>query len=307
VSASRRKGEKLDSLKLPDSKPSQIPQLRTEPKEIELPNINEVEEDLLSRTPRNPNRKLPKVVEDDIVHFKRVSHTLSPISFLFCVNQLVINDEPTSGGAPPRVNANGRWLPPLESRGYYPPRPGVVFRWSEGDITVADGFQWYNGGCWSPNGYATPYRATSIFYCNRFTQMLTANGDASLRNFETSNHPDNRWWPLTFLHDRALSRVTESGDEQDLAGTGGAWINQLGLWSNRNEDRRAPVSTGLAGNLATIIGLIALSCQEGKLQTILQAGAWDHTRWRGHKLPHGREFRSIGLSINIISLTYCRF
>jgi len=214
-----------------------------------------------------------------------------PTSFLFCVNELVINDEPTSGGVPPRVNANGRWLPPLESRGYYPPRPGVVFRWTEGEITVADGYQWYNGGCWSPNGYATPHRATTIFYCNRFTQMLTANGDASLRNFETSNHPDNRWWPLTFLHDRALSRVTESGDEQDLAGTGGAWIHQLGLENNRNEDRRAPVSTGLAGNLATIIGLIALSCQEGQLQTILQAGVWDRFRWRGHNLPHGREFR----------------
>lgn len=215
--------------------------------------------------------------------------TWPPTTFLFAVNELPLNEDPDQGGVAPRVNENGRWVPPTLSAGFWPPIPGRMFRWTDGSITPANDYQWYNGNGWGPgNIQLTHYRTTSMFWCNEWTQFLIADGDVSTRDIATSLFPDNRWYPLTFDHDGTLSRVGTSYEHQHLAGSGANWIGPLGLSAHNN--RHAHQSTGLAGNLATVIGLIAFSCQANELGTVLLTDrAWRHYDWMGHNRAHGRK------------------
>lgn len=161
-------------------------------------------------------------------------------SFLFVVNELPINDDISSNGRQPRVDDYGRWLPPIYSNGFWAQQPGRVYRWTDGNITPATGY-YYNGGGWTPNNYPlTEHRTTTMFFCNRWTGHLTANGDASIRDIYNPMDPNSKWWPLTFRWDGTLSRVEEVGDQLYLAGSGARWISQLGL-SNYQYDG-APVS-----------------------------------------------------------------
>lgn len=215
-------------------------------------------------------------------------------SFLFSINELPINDDPNQGGRVPRVNENGRWVPPIYSNGFWPQVPGHMFRWKDGVITWAEGYQWYNGGGWGPGSIPlTPYRTTSMFWCNEWTQFLTANGDVTTRDIATALFPDNRWYPLSFDHNDALSRVDSAFEHQHLAGTGDNWIGPLGLRSYSNNNRHAPQSTGLAGNLSTVIGLIAFSCRADELVAVLlNDRAWRRNEWRGHGREHGSEWNT---------------
>jgi hypothetical protein len=129
-------------------------------------------------------------------------------------------------------------------------------------------------------------------YCNPWAHFLTATGDASTRHMALSADPDNRWWPLTFRHNGALSRVEEIGEEQYLAGTRAAWIDDFGLGAYSN--RHAPASGGLSGNLAALVALIAFSCKPDQLDNVLIADrAWRHHRWRGHYRPDGRKLNTM--------------
>jgi hypothetical protein len=112
--------------------------------------------------------------------------------------------------------------------------------------------------------------------------------------------PDNRWYPLNFRHDRGLSRIDTVGDEQSLASYGGRWVDQLGLaaYNYPDPDPEAeitppdpPASEGLAGNLSILIALIAFSCRNHDLDTVLLTDrAWRRRQWRGHNRQHGRMF-----------------
>lgn len=211
-------------------------------------------------------------------------------SFLFVVNELPINDDTGQGGTIPRYDEHGRWLPPIYRAGFLPQVPGYIFRWRDGLITWAEGYQYYNGYGWGPrNVQLTPYRTTSMFWCNNHTQFLTADGDVSTRDIATSDWPLNRWYPLTFDHIGTLSRVGHAFEHSDLAGTGANWIGPLGLASHN--PRRGPQATGLAGNLSTVLGLIAFSCQANDLYDVLvNDRAWRHNgEWRGHNRGDGRE------------------
>jgi hypothetical protein len=117
---------------------------------------------------------------------------------------------------------------------------------------------------------------------------MTATGDASTRHMALSSDPDNCWWPLAFRHHGTLSRVEEVGEEQYLAGTGAEFIRDFGLGAYNNRD--APPSGGLSGNLATLVSLIAFSCEPDQLDNVLiRDRAWRHHRWRGHDRRDGRE------------------
>jgi len=212
-------------------------------------------------------------------------------SFLFLVNELPINDDPDNGGVIPRTDEWGKWLPPLYSDGFGNQRPGTIFRWQNGVVTLAEGCQWWNDKGWSPKNIPlVPYRITTMFFCNPWIQYLTASGDASTRNIEGSDFPDGCWWPLTFEHDRkGLSRVNEGGEHASLAGTGASWIKDLGLDTYKDRHRHAPKAAGLSGNLPTIIALMALTCQEGEFPDVLvNQRAWRDFRWKGHDREDGQ-------------------
>jgi len=223
----------------------------------------------------------------------------SATSFLFAVNELHVNEEPGNGGVPPRATEDGRWIPPVYRGGFYPhgQTPQVIYRWSNGGINTATGYSWYIGNGWNPgNSQLEEYRTTATFYCSPFIHFLTANVDPTVTDIEGAPFGTHRWFPLTFRHEGALSRVEESGEEY-LAGTHADWIRELGLSAYNNY--HAPQSDGLAGNIAAIIALVAFTCRSASLDTILlRDNAWRNYRWRGHNHHHGRTNRR-GLLVNI--------
>ncbi|THV50001.1 hypothetical protein BGAL_0169g00120 [Botrytis galanthina] len=211
-------------------------------------------------------------------------------SFLFNANELYVNEDPESGGRPPRVNENGRWVPPVYRDGFLPQTPGRMFRWNNGHIEYAgSNYQWINGqGLTYPNNETLQhYSSTTLFWCNEFTQFQMMEADATTIDIATSDFPYNRWYPLTFRYEGTLSRVSASVEEQYLAGRDGAWIAQLGLQAYRN--RRNRRTEGLAGNLATIVALVAFSCtDDDTLYNVLI----NNRAWRGqlrvYDAEHGR-------------------
>jgi hypothetical protein len=201
-----------------------------------------------------------------------------------------LNEDPDEGGTVPRVDENGRWYPPVYRAGFGAQVPGTVYRWENGIISIAAGYQWYNGYGYTPNNeFLEIYRAMTTFYSNPFDQFLVADGDASTRDMPTAQWPQDRWYPVTFHHQQNLTRVDFAGDQQYLAGNGPDFIQQFGLGSYQNQDHSPPASGGLAGNLAILIALIAFSCRTQDLHTVLiEDRAWRNYRWRGHNRRHGR-------------------
>jgi hypothetical protein len=142
-----------------------------------------------------------------------------------------------------------------------------------------------------------------MFYCNPWTQHLMAECDPSREDMITADHPNNRWWPFTFRHRGALSDVTYGTEEQYLAGSSARWINHLGLNDYVHQESETPLADGLAGNLATVIALIAFSCRRSDWHDILMHDrAWWNYRWRGHNRRHGRELTSRD---NLIRFSVC--
>jgi hypothetical protein len=222
----------------------------------------------------------------------RLTFGLHSKSFLFIVKELGINDDEIEGGVPPRVDLGGYWAPPIYAQGLYPPAQAQLYRWTEGGtISAASDCRRY-GTAWR-SGKMTPltaYKTVTLFWCNPFVQFRTAMGDASTYDIATSAPPFNRWWPLTFRQDGAISRV-DRGKKMLLATEGSAWVTDFELTSHANHNAEKDMGVaGLAGDLAILVGLIAFTCQEKDFDhVLLMDQAWHRYKWRGHARHHGRE------------------
>ncbi|KAK0123984.1 hypothetical protein ONS95_008972 [Cadophora gregata] len=220
------------------------------------------------------------------------------VSFLFVVNGTTLNDDPQEDGVVPRVDDYGRWLPPIYAAGFGRQNRGTVFRWSDGDISTASGYRWDDGYGKTPNDDTLElYKATTMVWCNPFYQFMVAAGDATTRNI-ADTVPGDTWYAINFHHEDALSRLDYVGN-QYLAGNDRSFIRQLGLSAYENPDEDAPRSSGLAGNLAMLIGLVAFSCKRRDLdRVLLTERAWRGNRWHGHNHSHGRkETRGMVVSV----------
>jgi hypothetical protein len=202
------------------------------------------------------------------------------------VNELRINDDTRHGGVAPRYDEYGYWSPPTCRAGFGPSNQGRFYRWSNGVISPV------GGNTQLGSDYLTPYRATSVFYCNPFYQFIAAIGDVSMRDMETAETPYDRWYRLRFRYDEALplSRLDIGGSEDYLVGTEANWVNQLGLSSYVSTDPSAPIVHGLSGDLTLLIALIAFSCESRYFdRVLLQDNAWYRYHWRGHNRHDGRK------------------
>jgi hypothetical protein len=213
------------------------------------------------------------------------------ISFLFTINNLPLNEDPSNGGVAPRTDEeSGRWVPPLYRVGFGSQTNAALplYRWQNGIVSPATGFQVYNGEWWGPSrtSAAALYRTSTVFYCQPFDRFLATEGDASARDMGTSDFPDNRWYTLNFQHHETLSRIDLVGPEMYLAGNGPRFIEQLGIDAWCNPDPKAPPSGGLAGNLSLLIALITFSCTSQDLTEVLQT-SWRNYEWRGHNYRSG--------------------
>lgn len=210
-----------------------------------------------------------------------------PISFLFTVGEVTVNEDTENGGVHPRANEDGYWVPPIQRNGYFPAAPGRLYRWSDGHITHLTGFRAAEER-W--NHFAlTPYKTSTMFWCSTLAHFRVATGDVTSRDMESSEPPDNHWWPVSFRSDPefSLARIEESGELQWLDGVGEQWIRQLGLEQYRYAG--SPNSRGLSGSLTMIIALIAFSCVDyNELHRILiRENVWGQRQWRGHTHNYG--------------------
>jgi hypothetical protein len=186
-----------------------------------------------------------------------------------------------------------------------------VYRWSNGVVSLAEGYHWVarpignpvyaNGTIFAtgPQGTVWPgyYRAATVFFCNRFDQFFTARGDAGTRDIVTAEEPEDWWHPLAFRHENNISRVDHAGSHEHLAVRSASWINQLLPNAYRRESTHGPNQGGLAGLLPIVIALIAFSCigHDELYRVLLDDRAWVGNNWNFHIRETGR--KSIGIML----------
>jgi len=166
-----------------------------------------------------------------------------------------------------------------------------MFRWTDGVVASADDC-WYDDavGWGRSNATLRPFRSTSIFWSNNWTQYLYAEFDVTTSSMAAAEFPFNRWHSLQFDHDGTISRLGTYYHHQYLAGSHASWIDPLGLSNHINPELNA--WTSLAGNLATVIGLMAFSCGADELEHVLP-NAWRDRQWVAHGRSHGSKQRRL--------------
>ncbi|KAH8805824.1 hypothetical protein F5884DRAFT_800741 [Xylogone sp. PMI_703] len=236
------------------------------------------------------------------------SSTAFPTSFLFIVNELVTNDDPDAENSiPQNIVDGGRWRPPNFIQGFFPQRPGHVYRWRNGDIELASSYQWHddlvygedgtplaNGYILGPRGQRPQYyESMTVFYCNQFDHFFATSGDATVSNRLPGT--ENGWLPLTFEHrqhgHQNISDVYLGAGQLHLQVRNARWIDQI-LPQVYCWPWDGPTEGGLAGSLPLLIALIAFSCEDVNLEQILiHDHAWRHCIWHGHRRASGRRER----------------
>ncbi|KAJ4172044.1 hypothetical protein NW754_007642 [Fusarium falciforme] len=191
-------------------------------------------------------------------------------------------------------------------------------RYYDGEVSEAVGYQWYRDPD-APTGYllrydgemnwvmdtssgyswvATEYERRAVFACNPSLPILTSNQDPLL-------YPSN-WELLSVHHPRevqvGLSQITtfDSPVETDaggplryVAGKSPSWMPALIPSSYCNPYSDAPHSRGLGGELAIILGLMALTerpkgpTENEATDVFLQKRCWRRYGWRTNHQPEG--------------------
>lgn len=107
--------------------------------------------------PQSDKRQHREALFEDIFHFKRVALAQlrppvvnlqvqwPPQSFLFVVNGLMLNEDYNDGGVMPRMDEEGRWLPPIYQAGFGRQNRGTIYRWNGGKVSTATGYMWEIG------------------------------------------------------------------------------------------------------------------------------------------------------------------
>ena len=235
-------------------------------------------------------------------------------SFLFIVNELPTNDDlEREGSIPPRMD-HGRYYPPVLAQGFLAQTPGHVFRWRNGEVSLAEGYIWFSQLTQQQDGWAQGriyansttgviypdhYRTATVFYCNHFAKFFTARGDASARD---SLDPEDSWHPLSFFHQNNVSYVDHTGDQEFLAVRRASWIEELLPNTYRRHSKDGPANGGLAGLLPIIISLVAFSClsRDELYRVLIHHRAWRNHRWVPHQRDVGREYYPALCAINFV-------
>ncbi|KAI8712715.1 hypothetical protein NCS52_01370300 [Fusarium sp. LHS14.1] len=232
------------------------------------------------------------------------------VSFLFVVNKLLISE--------PEEDSYGSLIPPRWPDRYLGEIPSTVMRYYQGEVSEAVGYQWYRDpnaptGCLfrydeemnlvmdtssGRNWVATGYKRCAVFACNPSVPILTTSQDPLV-------YPSN-WELLSVHHPRGvrvgLSQIATSDSpvETDaqrplryVAGKSPSWMPALIPSSYRNPYSDAPGSHGLGGELAIILGLMALTetpkgpTENEATDVFLEKRCWRRHSWRGNHEPRG--------------------
>ncbi|KAI8654177.1 hypothetical protein NCS56_01374300 [Fusarium sp. Ph1] len=198
------------------------------------------------------------------------------LSFLFVVNKLLISE--------PEEDSYGSLIPPRSPKQYLGEIPSTVMRYYDGEVSEAVGYQWYRDPD-APTGY-----------------LLRYDGEM---NWDPLLYLSN-WELLRVHHPRevrvGLSQITTSGSPVEMdaggplryvAGKSPSWMPALIPSSYCNPYSDAPDSRGLGGELAIILGLMALTerpkgpTENEATDVFLEKRCWRRYGWRRNHQPEG--------------------
>ncbi|KAI5461716.1 hypothetical protein BGZ63DRAFT_404548 [Mariannaea sp. PMI_226] len=253
---------------------------------------------------------------------------LPQVSFLFTVNELRIDAEQ-------RDEYHHR-IPPTHPNGYTDEIQSRVMYYNNGVVSSHPGYQWYRGSppdlrrtegqLWRINAQEdedyrpVKYSTCAVFACNPHLPIMVCPDDPFVNNTES------RWQLLQILHPRAFPGLSQVAHEDSnmpdgpgltryVAGSHPRWIPSLVPSSYRWPHLSTPPpSTGLGGELAIVLGLMALAAEPDHHDSndntnILflgdgnHRGCWRGGGWYGNSPPRGHpptsEFSPMGFLVTV--------
>ncbi|KAK1671308.1 hypothetical protein BDP55DRAFT_560752, partial [Colletotrichum godetiae] len=231
---------------------------------------------------------------------------LSYFSFLFVVNEFRIFEGGVVG------DPLGNTRPPNSADGYDEEKAGKVWRYQNGSIDLAAGYQWSRPLPGSPGIIRGPvpevdefgnyvfvdremevYKTYSVFNCWRFLPCVFYNGDVST----VDDARVEGWQTLIFTPgqmDLALTRIGcfdfDNAATRHVVGRNPSWMPHLLPYTFSTSNAAAPQSTGLGGNLSIIIALMALAREPGDTDRVFREKLWDMGILRGSRSSRAGEY-----------------
>lgn len=223
----------------------------------------------------------------------------------------------------------GNILPPDSPQYYGLEKVGAVFRYSDGSISLAEGYTWFrpsNGdqgyimsnrqnddGDWAK---PTHYKTQAAFACSPLLPLLVVGTDPSVNSTffrhgyssavcdkPTSTEgdgADKSWDLLHFCHpgesSRGISQASLGGSGRVyLAGKDADWMHALIPlpFHNTRQDITVPQATGLSGELPLVIALMAFwDHRHRKPGDVFSRnnGKWQQHRWTAHTPARGCKY-----------------
>ncbi|KAI8944116.1 hypothetical protein F4801DRAFT_585758 [Xylaria longipes] len=218
-------------------------------------------------------------------------------TFLFVVNGLSVRRD-----AEPVTDQWGARYPPECALDYEREGQGAVWRYRDGVIERAHGYDWDRNyevhpvtglmpqGCINlidRDGVRWPlpeYKKFSVFNCWGPLPCVYVRGDV-LSMLMGPYGDGDCWRVMSFArHDNSgITRISEAGNSQTVAGRNPSWIPSLVPGMFKSLDRNAHSSEGLSGELGVILGQMALTEVYSKTDKPFESQWWHHRRWRPQK------------------------
>lgn len=226
-----------------------------------------------------------------------------PVSFLFAVNEFTFSFDDNS--PTPRDQWNNI-LPPVTGNSYHSAPQVPVFRYTDGNITLAADYSWWRSEAGQPGGiyrhvsghymgHAMDYMVHSIVSCSESPCLpfLVSEGDASLSNscmHLTGCHchelpGDNElihWRLLHFDHKDGVSQANAGYyGHSYVAGRKPSWMPALVPKVFENPKGSQVPSRGLSGDVSIVIGLMAFHSPPGNPNRVFEDQLWWQNTWLG--------------------------
>lgn len=241
----------------------------------------------------------------------------APLSFLFVVNEVRAIQQ--------TLDSWGSKCPPEDPQGYSEQVPSRVMRYSDGAVEVVDGYRWSRvssdggGGIFwhDQNGVwyqAGEYATATVLSCHPLIPVAMVNTDATALNtihrgsdrpYQASADEQFVWQPLLFFHPEHLRGVSQvmfqsemkpeylGGSPVKYVAGKGQLMKSLTPETYRYPGDHPPESKGMGGNLAALLGLMALtSAPDGEGRNRADSvipRKWRGNRWHGEHSPRGCE------------------